>query len=73
MKFPRTISSEARSVLAGLLIKDPLRRLGGGVEDAREIMNHPFFASVNWADLVQKKVSGLRIIFFWWLTRNNIC
>ncbi|EEB14423.1 RAC protein kinase DRAC-PK85, putative [Pediculus humanus corporis] len=57
VKFPRTISAEARSVLAGLLIKNPQKRLGGGVDDAREIMNHPFFASVNWVDLVQKKIT----------------
>lgn len=57
VKFPRTISDEAKSLLASLLAKDPKRRLGGGPGDVNEIQVHPFFASINWADLVQKKVS----------------
>lgn len=57
VKFPRTISEEARSLLSGLLHKDPTRRLGGGPDDVREIQTHPFFASINWTDLVQKKVN----------------
>lgn len=34
-----------------------LPRLGGGPSDAREVMEHRFFLSVNWQDVVQKKVS----------------
>lgn len=56
VKFPRNISNEARSLLSGLLIKSPTARLGGGPDDAREIQAHPFFASINWTDLVQKKI-----------------
>lgn len=56
VRFPRTISEEAKSLLAGLLHKDPKRRLGGGQDDVREIQTHAFFASINWTDLVQKKV-----------------
>lgn len=58
VKFPRTISSEARSVLSGLLIKDPQKRLGGGRDDALEIMTHSFFLPINWNDLQQKKVGN---------------
>ena len=32
-------------------------RLGGGEADVEEIKNHPFFASINWEDLVAKKVN----------------
>lgn len=56
VKFPRNISPEARSLLSGLLIKNPHQRLGGGPEDYREIQQHPFFSSINWTDLVQKKI-----------------
>lgn len=56
VKFPRNISSDARLLLGGLLAKNPTKRLGGGVEDAREIMAHPFFSSINWNDLAQKKI-----------------
>ncbi|XP_067011381.1 RAC serine/threonine-protein kinase isoform X2 [Anabrus simplex] len=56
VKFPRTISNEAKDMLGGLLIKDPNQRLGGGPDDAKEIMQHPFFSSINWNDLQQKKI-----------------
>ncbi|RWS24576.1 RAC serine/threonine-protein kinase-like protein [Leptotrombidium deliense] len=56
VRFPRTLSMEAKSLLAGLLSKDPRKRLGGGVDDAKEIMVHPFFINVNWQDLVERKV-----------------
>ena len=56
VKFPKTLSAEAKNLLQGLLIKDPLRRLGGGPEDAKEIMYHPFFRGVHWQDMLHKKV-----------------
>ncbi|XP_062980396.1 RAC-gamma serine/threonine-protein kinase isoform X1 [Elgaria multicarinata webbii] len=56
IKFPRTLSSDAKSLLSGLLIKDPNKRLGGGPDDAKEIMRHSFFAGVNWQDVYDKKV-----------------
>jgi len=31
-------------------------RLGGGPSDAKEVMEHRFFAPINWQDVVQKKV-----------------
>lgn len=30
---------------------------GGGPEDFREIQQHPFFSSINWNDLLQKKIT----------------
>ncbi|XP_053202922.1 RAC serine/threonine-protein kinase-like [Panonychus citri] len=57
VKFPRNLSVEAKSLLSGLLNKDPKQRLGGGPDDAKEIMVHPFFAGVNWQDVLEKKVS----------------
>ena len=50
------MSQEARELLSGLLVKDPKERLGGGPEDALEIMNHAFFKNINWHDLEAKKV-----------------
>lgn len=57
VKFPRTISDNAKNLICGLLRKDPTKRLGGGPEDAKEIMTHPFFSSINWKDLYDKKVT----------------
>uniref|UniRef100_A0A8C6AKZ4 non-specific serine/threonine protein kinase n=1 Tax=Monodon monoceros TaxID=40151 RepID=A0A8C6AKZ4_MONMO len=56
IRFPRTLSPEAKSLLAGLLKKDPKQRLGGGPSDATEVMEHRFFLSINWQDVVQKKL-----------------
>jgi len=56
VRFPRNLSKNARSLLEGLLIKDPKARLGGGEDDAKEIMRHPFFQAINWQDLYDKKV-----------------
>jgi len=57
VRFPKTISAEAKDLLSGLLVKDPENRLGGGVEDARDIMNHAFFANINWTDLEKRRVT----------------
>uniref|UniRef100_H9G6X3 non-specific serine/threonine protein kinase n=2 Tax=Anolis carolinensis TaxID=28377 RepID=H9G6X3_ANOCA len=56
IRFPRTLSPEAKALLAGLLKKDPKQRLGGGPNDAKEVMEHRFFAAINWQDVVQKKL-----------------
>lgn len=109
IKFPRTLSADAKSLLSGLLIKDPNKRykphtwsnpetfitiqirliclyftyldrnwckiiscllakcmsrpfifpvrLGGGPDDAKEIMRHSFFAGIDWQDVYDKKVT----------------
>lgn len=56
VRFPSTISPEAKDMLSGLLKKDPTHRLGGGPDDAKQIMFHPFFRGVNWQDVLEKKV-----------------
>jgi RAC serine/threonine-protein kinase len=50
IRFPCTLGPEAKSLLAGLLKKDPKQRLGGG-SNAKEIMQHHFFASIVWQDV----------------------
>jgi serine/threonine protein kinase len=44
LTFPKAISDRAKSVLSGLLTRDPNKRLGSGPDDAEEIKAHPFFA-----------------------------
>ncbi|MED6232127.1 RAC-gamma serine/threonine-protein kinase [Ataeniobius toweri] len=56
IKFPRTLSADAKSLLSGLLIKDPNKRLGGGLDDAKEIMRHSFFGTIDWQDVYDKKL-----------------
>ena len=54
LRFNDDMDRDARSLLTGLLTRDPDKRLGNG--GAHEIKNHPFFASVDWKKLVQKKI-----------------
>uniref|UniRef100_A0A669DEP9 non-specific serine/threonine protein kinase n=1 Tax=Oreochromis niloticus TaxID=8128 RepID=A0A669DEP9_ORENI len=56
IKFPRTLSADAKSLLSGLLFKDPNKRLGGGPDDAKEIMRHSFFSGIDWQDVYDKKL-----------------
>ena len=49
-------SVEAKSLLSGLLERDPQKRLGAGEEDARELKRHPFFSKVDWHKLLNKEI-----------------
>lgn len=49
------VSLTAWSILEELLEKDRQNRLGAK-EDFLEIQNHPFFESLSWTDLIQKKI-----------------
>uniref|UniRef100_A0A3P8UP62 non-specific serine/threonine protein kinase n=1 Tax=Cynoglossus semilaevis TaxID=244447 RepID=A0A3P8UP62_CYNSE len=56
IRFPKNLAPDAKALLAGLLKKDPKQRLGGGADDAKEVMSHKFFASINWQDVTEKKL-----------------
>eukprot|EP00128_Syssomonas_multiformis_P018769 Colp12_sorted_trinity150504_noHs@36098 len=56
IKYPKHLSKEAVSLLSQMLIKDPTKRLGGGKRDALDIMEHVFFADVNWDDMLKRKL-----------------
>ncbi|KAL2509793.1 Serine/threonine-protein kinase AtPK2/AtPK19 [Forsythia ovata] len=51
IKLPTFLSSEAHSLLKGLLQKEPSRRLGGGAKGSDEIKGHKWFKSINWKSL----------------------
>ncbi|KAI9228358.1 MAG: kinase-like domain-containing protein [Piptocephalis tieghemiana] len=53
LRFPEEIGLAARSLLSGLLTRDPSRRLGAG--GAEEVKQHPFFAAIDWGKLLMKK------------------
>lgn len=58
LRFPSdTFSEKAKSVLRGLLRRDPSKRLGSGLTGAWEIMEHPFFESVDWEKLYKRQVT----------------
>lgn len=43
-------------MLRKLLKRQPVQRLGAGVEDAELIKRHPFFRHVNWAEIIAQRV-----------------
>jgi serine/threonine protein kinase len=47
LSLPKYLSADARSLITGLLNKNPEKRLGGR-EDAEEIKRHPWFAGIDW-------------------------
>ncbi|KAM4627471.1 RAC-beta serine/threonine-protein kinase A-like [Polymixia lowei] len=57
VRFPSRLTVESKSLLGDLLKKHPRQRLGGGPNDAKEVMAHKFFDSINWQDVAQKKLS----------------
>ncbi|OQS05950.1 RAC family serine/threonine-protein kinase, partial [Thraustotheca clavata] len=55
--FPATpeTSPELQDLLLGLLRKDPHQRYGSAISD---ILQHPFFADMDWDKLLQKKIEA---------------
>ena len=49
-------SSEAKSLLSGLLERDPAKRLGSSEDDAKELKSHVWFASIDWDKLYRKEI-----------------
>lgn len=56
LRLPTEFSDDAKSLLRGLMCKDPSKRLGSGPVGANEIMEHPFFAKVDWEKLYKRDV-----------------
>jgi serum/glucocorticoid-regulated kinase 2 len=56
LNFPPDISSDARSIITGLLQRNPSHRLGD--KGAEEIKRHPFFSKhIDWARLLARKIT----------------
>ncbi|CAK4660286.1 hypothetical protein LEN26_015907 [Aphanomyces euteiches] len=56
LTIPEYISPQARDLIQRLLCKDPNQRLGSGPRGDKEIMEHPFFASIDWGKLYRKEI-----------------
>ncbi|XP_066572370.1 serine/threonine-protein kinase N2-like [Amia ocellicauda] len=57
VQFPSHLSTEATSIITGLLEKDPEWRLGAGERGVEDVKAHPFFRSVDWPALLAKRVT----------------
>ncbi|EOY21606.1 Serine/threonine-protein kinase AtPK2/AtPK19 isoform 2 [Theobroma cacao] len=56
VKLPPFLSTEAHSLLKGLLQKEPSRRLGSGPSGGDEIKKHKWFRSINWKKLEAREI-----------------
>lgn len=56
VKLPPFLSSEAHSLLKGLLQKEPSRRLGRGPSGGDDIKRHKWFQSINWKKLEAREL-----------------
>jgi len=54
LRFPSYVSSDAQSLLEGLLTRDVEKRLGTG--SSEEVKKHPFFKDIDWDRLEKKEV-----------------
>ena len=61
VKLPTHLTSDACSLLKGLLHKDPTKRLGYGEKGSEDVMKHPFFKPINWRKLEKLEVPPLFI------------
>jgi len=55
LRFPSYISSDAQSLLEGLLTRDVEKRLGSNGK-SEEVKKHPFFKDIDWERLEKKEV-----------------
>jgi len=56
VRFPAAMSQTARDIVTRLLRKNHAQRLGNGPEGAREIQGHPFFQSISWQAVFERKI-----------------
>jgi len=54
LRFPNYISEEAKSLLEGLLTRDPAERLG--TKGGDEVKAHPWFSDLEWEKLIRKEI-----------------
>jgi serine/threonine protein kinase len=59
VRFPAGMSPTARDFIFQLLKKNPDQRLGHGPEGQKEIQAHPFFATINWHAVFERRVRAL--------------
>eukprot|EP00003_Mantamonas_plastica_P023014 TRINITY_DN4033_c0_g2_i16.p1 TRINITY_DN4033_c0_g2~~TRINITY_DN4033_c0_g2_i16.p1 ORF type:complete len:535 (-),score=184.43 TRINITY_DN4033_c0_g2_i16:528-2132(-) len=57
LEFPDHVSEEAKDVLLQFLDRDPEQRLGSTEEGLESLMNHPFFATIDWDKLRERELN----------------
>ncbi len=60
LKLPYTLSAEAKSLIVGLLNRNPTKRLGSGPGDGEEIKKHPWFKTMDWDVAMNRGLKPMR-------------
>lgn len=55
-RLPKDLSPECADLIKKLLVRDPSERLGS-LDDAQDIISHPWMANVDWSKILDKAVS----------------
>uniref|UniRef100_H3DH38 protein kinase C n=1 Tax=Tetraodon nigroviridis TaxID=99883 RepID=H3DH38_TETNG len=55
VQYPECVPPGAVSIIQKLLKKNPLKRLGAGERDAKEVKGDPFFETVDWEALLTRR------------------
>jgi serum/glucocorticoid-regulated kinase 2 len=57
LRFPPFLSDNCKSLIVGLLNRDPKKRLGSK-DDVEDIKSHPFFSSINFDAMMKKQIES---------------
>ncbi|KAK6726928.1 hypothetical protein RB195_004931 [Necator americanus] len=57
LTMPQFLSPEAQTLLRALFKRNAVNRLGAGPDGVEEIKRHPFFASIDFGQLLNKEIS----------------
>ena len=56
LKYPDSLRPRAKSLLRGLLTREPTQRLGSGPGDVEDIKRHDFFSGIDWVKLAAGEI-----------------
>jgi serum/glucocorticoid-regulated kinase 2 len=59
LRCPSYLPAEVKSIIEKLLIRDPLRRLGSGPGDIKELENHAFFRALDFNRVYNKEYTPI--------------
>jgi protein kinase A len=58
IRFPPAMSADARDLISGLCTVEVSKRMGNIRGGARTVKSHPWFASIDWDSIAQRKTLG---------------
>lgn len=56
LNLPAYLTPDARDLIRRLMKRQVTQRLGSGAGDGLEVRSHPFFKSVNWKDVFDRRL-----------------